>query len=60
MGREAEMTPHEVQVVRPIPPLNSDSVHVIGVRSDGSKVDMGDIIVYDRDAVRPLYLISYE
>ncbi|KAF8800842.1 hypothetical protein BYT27DRAFT_7148208 [Phlegmacium glaucopus] len=60
VGREAEMTPQESQVVRPIPPLNSDSVHLIRIRNDGSKVDTGDIVVYDRDAVMPLYLISYE
>ena len=35
-------------------------VHVIGVRSDGSRLDLGDIIVFDGDAVRPIYLISYE
>lgn len=35
-------------------------VHIIGVRSDGSRVDMGDIIVYDGDAVFPRYLIFYE
>jgi len=60
VGREAEMSPREVEVVHPLPPQNTDSVHVIGARNDGSRVDLGDIIVYDRDAVRPTYLISYE
>ncbi|KAF8797738.1 hypothetical protein BYT27DRAFT_6930048 [Phlegmacium glaucopus] len=60
VGREAEMTPQELQIVRPIPPLNSDSVHIMKRRNDGSKGDTGDIVVYDRDAVMPLYLISYE
>jgi hypothetical protein len=56
VGREAIMSPRDVEVVRPLPPQNCDSVHIIGVRNE----DLGDIIVYDGDAVRPVYLISYE
>jgi len=61
VGREAEMTRRELQDDGPTKPLrNADSVHVIGVRNDGSKLDLDDIVVYDGDAVRPRYLISYE
>ena len=34
-------------------------VHIIG-GNDGYRVDLDDIVVYDGNAVRPLYLISYE
>ena len=30
------------------------------MRMNGSRVDLGDIIVYAGDAVQPLYLISYD
>ena len=44
----------------PIPNYNFIKVHIVGVCRNGSKVDKGDIVVYDGDAVKPLYLISYE
>jgi hypothetical protein len=54
------MTSRELRDVHPLakPPQNADSVHVIGVRNDGSKFD-GDMVVYDGDAVKPRYLIAY-
>jgi hypothetical protein len=35
-------------------------VRVVRVCKDGSKVDVDDNIVYDGDALRLVYLISYE
>jgi hypothetical protein len=60
VGRAAQMTSRELRDVHPLakPPQNADSVHVIGVRNDGSKFD-GDMVVYDGDAVKPRYLIAY-
>jgi len=60
VGREIAMTPRQAETIHPLPPQNADSVHILGVRMDGSRVDWGDIVVYAGDAVRPLYLISYE
>ncbi|KAF8154073.1 hypothetical protein B0H34DRAFT_75916 [Crassisporium funariophilum] len=57
LGREVEMSRDEL--IQPLPPRGSDSVRVVSFRGFGGKVDQGEIVVYDGDAVKPLYLIVY-
>ncbi|KIM41686.1 hypothetical protein M413DRAFT_27285 [Hebeloma cylindrosporum] len=56
-GREIEKGMHEL--VLPLPPQGFNSVHLVERRLVGGKVDHGESLVFDGDAIKPLYLISY-
>ncbi|KAF9526064.1 hypothetical protein CPB83DRAFT_858606 [Crepidotus variabilis] len=49
----------ELEVGEPLP-QGYDSVRLVGYTPFGKKIDMDEHIVYDCDALRPLYFISYE
>jgi len=58
LGKTITMVASEL--VDPLPPRGSDSVHLVGYKANGMKIDYDECMVYDGDAIRPLYLISYD
>jgi len=39
--------------------LNYDAVNLIGYKPDGQQVEYDELVVYNKDAVRPLYVVVY-
>ncbi|KIM41675.1 hypothetical protein M413DRAFT_444923 [Hebeloma cylindrosporum] len=57
-GRTVEMTKSELEF--DVPPPGFDSVHLVRFGFLGGKTDSEELLVFNGDAVKPLYLITHE
>ncbi|KAJ3501204.1 hypothetical protein NLJ89_g9446 [Agrocybe chaxingu] len=43
-----------------LPPPGSDSVQLVGYQPHGGKLDLGEVLVFNQAAIKPLYVLTFE